>query len=309
MRFLLCRVIMMTKLKVLDYYISGDNIKKKDGTQVNLCDYYMEVLDGLRSEKSYKNYTLGLDATLVSELWRLPTLPTVIERTTGKVLRFNISIQADYCMPVLKGLLINIVAEHFESDKDNPSLLAAIKNDESWKSLNVRTYTVDTRSSDELEAIYRAIKHEVEKRLPRIVDTSKELSSAIEHYEFQMMNTKRKRKMFYFELEDSTSLKVQINIGSTKAPQNVDDIKNNSLVDLTSSHSGEKKQYITTFIDALTLSTLLPQYISATCSDPKLWEFLYKEELPNSPSKRTIWAKSKIQDVATLLPFDYIEER
>ena len=157
MRFLLCKVIMMTKLKVLDYYIFGENIKKKDGTQVNLCDYYMEVLDGLRSGKTYKDYTLGLDATLVSELWRLPALPTVIERTTGKVLKFNIAIQSDYCMPILKGLLINIVVEHFKSTKDSRSLLAAIKNDESWKSPDVRAYTVDTRSSDELEAIYSEI--------------------------------------------------------------------------------------------------------------------------------------------------------
>lgn len=308
MRFLLCRVIMMTKLKVLEYHIVGNDIKKEDRTKVNLCDYYMEVLDGLKSGKSYDRYTLGLDAALIDELWRLPTLPTVKGKDDVKVLRFNIPLQTDYCMPVLKGLLINIVIEHLDSDENQSSILEAIKNDKSWKSPNVRPYTVDTRSHDELEAIYREIKRVVEKRLPLIVDISKNQLAVIEHYEWEMMKTKRKRKMFYFDIDKAGTLKVTINVRSKEAPQNVDALKNNSLMDFVSSHSGKNEKYITTFIDALTLSTLLPQFISATCSNPKLWEFLYSEELPNSPSKRTLWAKSKIQDVASSLPLDYIQK-
>ena len=134
-------------------------------------------------------------------------------------------------------------------------------------------------------------------------------STGIECYNFEMMNTKRKRKVFYFELEQPKTLKVAINIGAANAPQNVDDIRNNSLTELTSSHSGEEQHYTTTFIDALILSTLLPQFINAICSEPKLWSLLYKEKLPSSPSKKTIWAKRKVQDVARVLPFDYIEER
>lgn len=308
MRFLLCRVIMMTKLKVLEYHIVGDNIKKEDGTKVNLCDYYMEVLDGLRSGKNYARYTVGLDTALIDELFRLPTLPAVKAKADVKVLRFNIPLQTDYCMPVLKGLLSNIIIEHFDSDEEQYSILAAIKKNESWKSPNVRPYTVDIRSSAELEAIYREIKRVVEKKLPLIVNISKDQHAVIEHYEYQMMSTKRKRKMFYFDIEEPATLKVTINVRSKEAPQNADVLKDNSLVDFISSHSGKSEKYITTFIDALTLSTLMPQFISATCSSPKLWEFLYKEELPNSPSKRTIWVKSKIQDVANSLPLDDIHK-
>lgn len=300
---------MNLKKKPVAYYTIGEPITNEDGKSVSLAEYYMQVLQEIIEGKPHQEYTALLDSELISELWRLPKLPTVRKKAQGCELFFPAVTVNDYCMPVLAELLVTITIDKLGMGKDMRSLVEAIRLGNSWTAKEVTSRTYDKRSPQELEASYNALKEICNPTLKWFVKWLRSNGASVK-LSVNRISERRRWRLIYCEwnrASKSDELVISINVLAKSCPNTVEALKSDEVMPFTLGRGQKQINCQGSIRDKLNASEVLPQLVAALSKNPKLYKTVTGQSVAKTAVQRSLQLAALRNDLINMWTFDYLD--
>lgn len=291
--------------KVTSYFIADSSVSNSNGDLLSIPELYLQVLDDLIGGITHPEYTSLLNQELVNELFRLPSKPVIRSKANGKDIVFNVALENDYCMPVLRELLSTIVIDKLGYTAETKGLIDAIKKGESFASPQTRKNKREARTASDFDELYAAL---VETAKPFVNWFFNEyLTESNVAITYRLINNKRKRMVFYFEWPSDNELVIMVNVGSNDAPYSSSILTDNDIVEFVDHRYVTKQSHIGSQVDRVIFNELAPQLVFALTVNKPMCLHFFSEEPPINATVKTVLTKKLREEINSRWTYEKLD--